>query len=251
MHTDELQPQPISMRTLKLLIVEDDLPSLELMSEVLRSLKVQVYAVSDSQKAARMVVEQKFDGIFADLQMPGMDGFALIRCIRESSWNCMTPVVVVTAQDHRTTMETAFTAGASFFLQKPIDRRKLIMLLNTTRGSMLANRRRFRRMPLRMGVTVKTPTDHVNATTVDISENGILLASPISLEVGDILHLGFRLPNEEGLIEVTALVKRVDAQQNAGVVFTRVNPEDQHRISIFIDAMESHSPARVPVSHAR
>ncbi len=115
MHTDEFQPQPISMRTLKLLIVEDDLPSLELMSEVLRSLKVQVYAVSDSQKAARMVVEQKFDGIFADLQMPGMDGFALIRCIRESSWNCMTPVVVVTAQDHRTTMETAFTAGATFF----------------------------------------------------------------------------------------------------------------------------------------
>ncbi len=124
------------------------------------------------------------------------------------------------------------------------------MLLNTTRGSMLANRRRFRRMPLRLGVTVKTPTDHVNATTVDISENGMLLASPVPIEVGDVLHLGFRLPNEEGLIEVTALVKRVDAQRNAGVVFTRVNPEDQHRISIFIDAMESHS-ARVPVSHAR
>ncbi|HXA86866.1 MAG TPA: hypothetical protein VNZ47_17405, partial [Candidatus Dormibacteraeota bacterium] len=68
MHIDELQPQPISIRTLKLLIVEDDLPSLELMSEVLRSLEIQVYPVSDSQKAARMVVEQKFDGIFADLQ---------------------------------------------------------------------------------------------------------------------------------------------------------------------------------------
>jgi CheY-like chemotaxis protein len=251
MHIDELQPQPISIRTLKLLIVEDDLPSLELMSEVLRSLEIQVYPVSDSQKAARMVVEQKFDGIFADLQMPGIDGFELIRLIRESSWNCMTPVVVVTAQDKRTTMETAFNAGATFFLQKPVDRRKLIMLLNTTRGSMLANRRRFRRMPLRLGVAVKTPTHQVNATTVDISENGMLLASPVPLEVGDVLHLGFRLPNEEGLIEVTALVKRVDAQRNAGVVFTRVNPEDQHRISIFIDAMESHCPARAPVSRAR
>ncbi|HEV7674494.1 MAG TPA: response regulator [Candidatus Angelobacter sp.] len=251
MNNDEFQPRSNSIRALKLLIVEDDLPSLELMSEVLRSLEVQVSAVSDSQRAARMVVEQKFDGIFADLQMPGMDGFALIRRIRESSWNCMTPVVVVTAQDNRTTMDTAFKAGATFFLQKPIDRRKLIMLLNTTRGSMLANRRRFRRMPLRLGVAVKTPAQQVNATTVDISENGMLLACPISLEIGDVLQLGFSLPKEEGLIEVTALVKRVDAERNAGVVFTRVNSEDQHRISIFIDAMESHSPARVPMARAR
>jgi CheY-like chemotaxis protein len=251
MNDNEIQPQIISARALKLLIVEDDLPSLELMSEVLRSLDVDVYAISDSQKAARMVVEQKFDGIFADLQMPGMDGFALIRRIRESSWNCMTPVVVVTAQDNRATMETAFTAGATFFLQKPIDRRKLIMLLNTTRGSMLANRRRFRRMPLRLGVEVKTPTQQVNATTIDISENGMLLASPVPLEVGAVLNLAFCLPKEETSIEVTALVKRVDAQGNAGILFTRVNTEDQHRISIFIDAMESYAPPRVAVFRAR
>lgn len=251
MHNNEFQPQSISMRALKLLIVEDDLPSLELMSEVLRSLKLQVYAVSDSQKAARMVVEQKFDGIFADLQMPGMDGFALIRRIRESSWNCMTPVVVVTAQDHRTTMETAFNAGATFFLQKPIDRRKLIMLLNTTRGSMLANRRRFRRMPLRMEVDVKTPTHHLNATTLDISENGMLLASPVLLEVGTVLDLGLRLPKDELVIEVKALVKRIDAERNAGVIFTRVDPDDQHRIRVFIDAMEVYSPPRVSVFRTR
>jgi CheY-like chemotaxis protein len=251
MHDNELQLQNVSMRALKILVVEDDLPSLELMSEVLRSLEVRVHAVSDSHKAARMVVEQKFDGIFADLQMPGMDGFALIRHIRESSWNCMTPVVVVTAQDHRTTMETAFTAGATFFLQKPIDRPKLISLLNTTRGSMLANRRRFRRMPLQMGVAVKTPTHHLNATTIDISENGMLLASPAPLEVGTPLELSFSLPKDEHPIEVKALVKRCDVQQNAGVVFTRVSSDDQHRIRIFIDALEAYSPTRVPVSRVR
>lgn len=251
MHNKETQPHKTSICALKLLVVEDDLPSLELMSEVLKSMEVQVYAVSDSQNAASMVVEQKFDGIFADLQMPGMDGFDLIRRIRESSWNCMTPVVVVTAQHNPRTMEAAFTAGATFFLPKPIDRRKLIMLLNTTRGSMLANRRRFRRVPLRLGVALKTSTGHVNASTVDISENGMLLASPVPLEVGDVLHLAFRLPKGESLIEVTALVKRLDAQQNAGVVFTRLDPEAQHRIRTFIDAMESHSPAQAPMSRTR
>jgi hypothetical protein len=76
-------------------------------------------------------------------------------------------------------------------------------------------------MPLRMGVAVKTPAHHLNATTVDISENGMLIASPVPLEVGTPLELSSGLPNDELPIEVKALVKRSDVQRNAGVFFTR------------------------------
>jgi DNA-binding response OmpR family regulator len=55
------------MTPLKLLIVEDDLASLELMAEVFTSLKAEVRPVSDSEKAAGMVDQEKFDGIFLDL----------------------------------------------------------------------------------------------------------------------------------------------------------------------------------------
>ena len=49
---------------LKILIVEDDPPTLELMDEVLTSLKAEVRALSDSEQASALVNQERFDGIF-------------------------------------------------------------------------------------------------------------------------------------------------------------------------------------------
>jgi CheY-like chemotaxis protein len=113
---------------LKVLVVEDDAPTLELMDEVLTSLKADVHAVSDSEAALALVNQERFDGIFLDLQMPKMDGFELTRRIRKSSWNKSAPIVVVTGEDDVKTMERAFAAGTTFFLQKPVDRQRLTNL---------------------------------------------------------------------------------------------------------------------------
>ena len=67
------------MPALRLLIVEDDPASLELMEEVFSSLKANVHGVSESGKAAELVNRQRFDGIFLDLEMPSMNGFDLDR----------------------------------------------------------------------------------------------------------------------------------------------------------------------------
>ena len=110
---------------LKVLIVEDDGPTLELMDEVLTSLKAEVRALSDSEQASALVNQERFDGIFVDLQMPGVDGFELARQVRKSSWNKSAPIVVVTGHDNAKIMQEAFAAGATFFLQKPVDRQRL------------------------------------------------------------------------------------------------------------------------------
>src|ERR1700737_2744564 len=113
------------MQPLKLLVVEDNIASLELMTEVFTSLKAEVRPVSDSQKAAGLVNQERFDGIFLDLEMPNLNGFDLARRIRKSSWNKSTPIVIVTGRDERQTMQEAFALGAAFFLQKPVERQKL------------------------------------------------------------------------------------------------------------------------------
>src|SRR6202140_3876719 len=141
------------MTPLKLLIVEDDLASLELMAEVFTSLKAEVRPVSDSEKAAGIVNQEKFDGIFLDLEMPKLNGFDLARMIRKSSWNQSTPIIIVTGRDERQTMQEAFAIGATFFLQKPVDSQKLSVLFRTVRGGMLENRRRSIRVPLQTDVT--------------------------------------------------------------------------------------------------
>ena len=122
------------MQPLKLLVVEDDIPSLELMTEVFTSLKAAVRPISESEKAVAMVNQERFDGIFLDLEMPNLNGFDLARLVRKSSWNKSTPIIIVTGRDDRQTMQDAFAIGATFFLQKPVDRQKLSALFRTVSG---------------------------------------------------------------------------------------------------------------------
>src|SRR5258706_7524066 len=113
---------------LQVLVVEDDIPSMELIREVLISMKAEVDAFSESQQAVRMLEQKRFDGIFLDLQMPGLNGFELSRLIRTSERNKTTQIIIVTGREERETMGQAFGAGGNFYLQKPIDRYKLIKL---------------------------------------------------------------------------------------------------------------------------
>src|SRR5258707_15582502 len=96
------------MQPLKLLVVEDDPASLELMTEVFTSLKAEVRPISDSEKAVGIVNQERFDGIFLDLEMPNLDGFDLARLVRKSSWNKSTPIAIVTGRDERQTMQEPF-----------------------------------------------------------------------------------------------------------------------------------------------
>ena len=91
------------MASLKLLVVEDDVPSLELMAEVFTSLQAEVRPVDNSETAAALVDREKFDGIFLDLEMPRLHGFDLTHRIRESSWNKSTPIIVVSGRSDRQT----------------------------------------------------------------------------------------------------------------------------------------------------
>lgn len=126
-----------SFRPVKVLVVDDDVATLELMEMVFTSLGVEVQAVSESRRAWLLIQQSRYDGIFLDLQMPALDGVQLAREIRLSEVNRRTPIIIVSGRDESGTMRDAFSAGATFFLQKPVDRRKLTNLLNTTLGSMV------------------------------------------------------------------------------------------------------------------
>ena len=119
---------------MKLLVVEDDPHTLELLHEVLTRLGAEVHAMADSRQAVTLISQEKFDGIFLDLQMPNLDGFELARRVRCSFPNKATPVVVITGSGDKASMERAFQMGTTLFLQKPADRAKLANLLKIISG---------------------------------------------------------------------------------------------------------------------
>jgi CheY-like chemotaxis protein len=222
--------------SLKLLVVEDDLASLELMTEVFTSLEAEVCPVSESAKAVSLVNQEKFDGVFLDLEMPHPDGFQLARMIRKSSWNKSTPIVIVTGRDDRQTMQQAFSIGATFFLQKPVDRQKLKGLFRTVRGGMLENRRRSARVPLQADVSINVGTRTVSGVSWNLSQGGMQVEAS-DLKPNDTVKLSFRLPVLNVAVDVAGTVVWVNANRQ-GIQFTKVNSQSQQSIREYVAAAE-------------
>ena len=61
---------------MKLMVVDDDPASLDLVKALVEPLGYEVLALADSRQAAECVSEQEFDGIFVDVQMPNLDSKA-------------------------------------------------------------------------------------------------------------------------------------------------------------------------------
>jgi CheY-like chemotaxis protein len=220
------------MTPLKLLIVEDNLASLELMTEVFTSLKAEVRPLSDSEKAVGVVNQEKFDGIFLDLEMPNLNGFDLARVIRKSSWNKSTPIVIVTGREERQTMQDAFAIGATFFLQKPVDRQRLSVLFRTVSGGMIDNRRKSTRVPIQADVACTVGSRTVRGVSWNLSQGGMQVEVS-DLKPRDAVRLSFRLPVSGVVIDVAGVVVWGDAKRQ-GIQFTSVSAQSQHSIRQFI-----------------
>lgn len=222
---------------MKLLVVEDDIASLELMTEVFRSLKADVRSLSKSSEAALLLNREKFDGIFLDLEMPELDGFQLAEKVRRSPSNKVTPIVIVTGRESHDSMQRSFATGATFFLQKPIDRRKLTRLFYTVRGPMVENRRRYLRVPLQTKVTCLLGAKTLMGISWNISQGGIQVQVE-GLNVGDELRLSLNLPKSGVKLDANGVVVWANDDRQ-GIQFTKVAPKIQQEIHKFIEQVDS------------
>ena len=225
------------MQPLKLLIVEDHIPSLELMTEVFESLKAEVRPISESEKAVAMVNQEKFDGIFLDLEMPHLNGFDLARLVRKSSWNKSTPIIIVTGRDDRQTMQDAFAIGATFFLQKPVDRQKLSGLFRTVSGGMLENRRKSNRVPVQTEVSCTVGSRTFRGASWNLSQGGMQVEVS-GLKPKDAVRVSFKLPVSGVVIDAAGIVVWAK-ETRQGIQFTAVSSQSQQSIREFMSEIEN------------
>ena len=228
--------EDIRMQPLKLLVVEDNLANLELMTEVFTSLKAEVRPLSDSEKAVGMVNQERFDGIFLDLEMPNLNGFDLARLIRKSSWNKSTPIIIVTGRGERETMQESFAIGATFFLQKPVDRQKLSALFRTVTGGMLENRRKSTRVPLQTELTCTVGSRTIRGITWNLSQGGVQVEAS-DLRTKDSVRLSFKLPVSGVSIDAVGIVAWA-GEKRQGIQFSTVPESARQAIRRYIAEVE-------------
>ena len=116
----------------RLLLVEDDPSTNELLCEVLRP-DYDVVATADGEQAWATAQEQSFDLVLLDVLMPGIDGIGLVQRLRSAATTATVPIVLLSASDETETLLQGMKAGADDFLLKPFDPAELLVRLSTHR----------------------------------------------------------------------------------------------------------------------
>jgi CheY-like chemotaxis protein len=104
----------------KVLVVDDNRPSRELIVDILRPLCLEVAEAPDGTTALAAARAMRPDLVILDLTMPGMDGFAVLNELRHDPDCARTPVLAVTANAMPGERTKALVAGFSDFLTKPV-----------------------------------------------------------------------------------------------------------------------------------
>ena len=106
-----------------ILIIDDDTQLTELLIEFLSSYKYKVVAKHTPEKGLEHLEKKGADAIILDIMLPGMDGFQVLRKIRENS---AVPVIMLTARGEVTDRIVGLELGADDYLPKPFEPRELL-----------------------------------------------------------------------------------------------------------------------------
>jgi DNA-binding response OmpR family regulator len=109
----------------RLLFADDDPILREFASVHLGTERGRVVTAADGEDAWKVLQTQGFDLLLIDLEMPRLDGFGLVRRLRQDPRFRDLPVIVVTGREDVNAIDRAFDAGATSFLVKPINWRLL------------------------------------------------------------------------------------------------------------------------------
>jgi len=107
----------------KVLIIDDDVQLTELLIEFLASYKYKIVAKHTPEEGLEYLNKKDVNVIILDIMLPGIDGFQVLRKIRE---NVSTPVIMLTARGEVTDRIVGLELGADDYLSKPFEPRELL-----------------------------------------------------------------------------------------------------------------------------
>jgi CheY-like chemotaxis protein/nitrogen-specific signal transduction histidine kinase/HPt (histidine-containing phosphotransfer) domain-containing protein len=105
----------------KVLLVEDDPRMLEVLSGLLQDDHITLASARDASEALSLARENPLDLILLDLGLPGINGFELLRQLKEGPETQVIPVIVLTAWNSTTDKLRGFELGAVDYLTKPFE----------------------------------------------------------------------------------------------------------------------------------
>jgi CheY-like chemotaxis protein len=104
----------------KVLIVDDNRPSRDLLRAILKVFSCEIIEATQGQEALDQIRKERPDLVLLDIDMPVMDGFTVIRRIREDASFPDLPVIAVTGYAMEGDRERTLKAGFTAYVAKPV-----------------------------------------------------------------------------------------------------------------------------------
>ena len=109
----------------KVLIVDDEPFNVDVLQQELEELEYQTITASNGQEALDKIQSQQPDLILLDLMMPVLDGFAVLKEIKDDDALRDIPVIIVSAASDSKSIVKGIKQGADDYITKPIDAESL------------------------------------------------------------------------------------------------------------------------------
>ena len=128
----------MNQRKIKILVIDDEKPTLSMFKLFLNAYGYEVYIAEDGVKGLALFDEISPEIVFTDIKMPGIDGLEVLRRIRKTGKP--SEVIIITGHGDMEKAVEALDLNASDFINKPVERLAL--------NSALARAEKRRKMPL-------------------------------------------------------------------------------------------------------
>jgi len=206
----------------RVLLVSDDAQAVQLMSDVLEQIGMHFESCSDTQAASRKLSAAKYEGLVLDLAL-GESALDLLKSLPDFTANKEVVSCAILEQAHQ--KAAAFQAGANFTLDRPLNGHTAFRTIRAGYPMMVRERRRYFRCPVQTPALVSGDFHpEFQATSVNLSEGGMAILSPVQLKIGQNLQMRLRIPGKAEFIELSGEVCWTDPTGRAGVQFQEISP---------------------------
>lgn len=227
----------------KILVLESDEATLGLVETTLTRMGAEPRSSTSGQEGARLIDREKFDGVFVDWDNLDLAGEELARHVRRSKSNAQIPVAMFTASADARVIADAFKAGVTLFLSKPFGPKELERLLNTSRGTMLEERRRYQRVVLTVPVICewgkKRGFRRITGRSMNVSNTGMLMRLFPQPEVETTLAIELMLPTSKQPLKLDGVVVRSGAGRQVALRFVHLTAAQRDLLEDYVGSPDT------------
>ena len=218
---------------IRVLLVSRDIGSIDTVCQSAQRMSIHVETCCDGASAIRRLCRTKFEGLFVDLPTE-QEAAELLADLRQTTSH--KGAIAFAILGPWLTKTQAFQAGANFVIDRPVSSETVLRTLRASYPLLVREKRHYYRCPFEAQLWISSATRvEFSATSLNLSESGIAIVSPVSLSVGEKVRLRFNLSGEL-FLTIDGEVCWADASGRVGLRFVNPTPRVTEALQTWLSA---------------